>query len=1202
MSFASKLDDAKAILLKCKDKPLSLEEKIQHASALAACLIEISQQISDGTHFYKEMGQMVKDAKGKVLVTEIADQIFRSQSNKRIADQLNFLFRRHEIPQFLTGYKRWGLSVFKNSYRRIQQLLVPLIQQMIRKESQRVILPGEDQELHRHLAKRREEGVNINLNRIGEAILGEDEALRRLNIYLKDLANPEITYISVKISSIFSQINLIAWQENVDILKERLRDLYRTAGQHFYDAPNGEHTPKFVNLDMEEYRDLQLTKTIFKEVLEEPEFLTTSAGIVLQSYLPDSYSILQELTEWAIDRVNQGGAPIKIRLVKGANLALERVEAALKDWPQAPYLTKEETDANFISMINYALVPEHAKAVRIGVGSHNILDIAYSLVLSVSYSLEDFVGCEMLEGMAEAMAKTIQMVTGSILLYAPAVKKEQFQNAISYLVRRLDENTAKENFLSHFFDLKLGSAEWQEQVSRFVQSCYDEKNVSHEPRRTQDRRKMDFPKITDFRNEPDTDWSLIHHHDWVYEYMERWRSIEGIRVPLVINGQELYHENRIVRGVDPSNPNRSPFEYSLADSNDIDTSLNTGLWAFKDWQKTSTSDRALILARIAQKIREKRGHLIGAMAASTGKAIIEADTEISEAIDFAEYYLRSMNEFHLLEDIKWHAKGVILIAPPWNFSVAIPAGGILAALAGGNTVIFKPAPEAVLVGYELVKLFWEAGVSQQILQFINCADDPEGSLLIQDKRISSVVLTGATATAELFLKLRPDLDLMAETGGKNAIIVTALADRDLAIKDIVQSAFGYSGQKCSACSLLILEKEVYHDPLFREALKDAAKSFKVGSPFNYSSKVTPLIKPPEKPLYRGLTTLDDGEYWLLQPQQDPTNVHLWSPGIKWGVKEGSFMHQTELFGPVLGVLCAENLDHAIKIANATRYGLTSGLHSLDVREQLYWSTKIEAGNCYINRGITGAIVERQPFGGYKDSSFGRGIKAGGPNYVQQFMIPEQSKDPTHLEPLSAEWRIWVDSLGLNAEDERDLKSALGSYLYFYKHYFSKSHDPLKILGQDNLLQYRSHDLIFLRIGDNESVSEILKVVAACQITMTPLEISTFKPIPVLDKLRMPIAIIETDAAFTKRLEDVSFPRLRLLRVPKESLYSRFADLACRMHVGPVLSNGRLELLNYLREVAFSVDYHRYGYLGLREKSLGKKGSCESQCSPSACCS
>ena len=381
---------------------------------------------------------------------------------------------------------------------------------------------------------------------------------------------------------------------------------------------------------------------------------------------------------------------------------------------------------------------------------------------------------------------------------------------------------------------------------------------------------------------------------------------------------------------------------------------------------------------MAHALRKSRADLIGAMVADTGKIISEADVEVSEAIDFAEYYRRNAVEVHALHDIEWQAKGVILVAPPWNFPCSIPAGGILAALAAGNSVIFKPAPEAVFVGWILAQAFWEAGVPQDLLQFFTCADEPVGSSLIQDPRIDSIVLTGATATARLFLEKRPGLDLSAETGGKNAMIITALADRDLAIKDLLQSAFGHSGQKCSACSLAICEAEVYDDPHFRQALCEAAASLCVGSPWNLTTKVNPLIRIPNSILMKGLTTLEAGEEWLLAPKADPHNPQLWSPGIKLGVTPESFTYRNELFGPVLGVMRADNLAHALHLANGTPYGLTAGLHSLDEREHMYWIEHIEAGNCYINRGITGAIVQRQPFGGCKQSSFGPGAKAGGP--------------------------------------------------------------------------------------------------------------------------------------------------------------------------------------------------------------------------------
>ena len=285
------------------------------------------------------------------------------------------------------------------------------------------------------------------------------------------------------------------------------------------------------------------------------------------------------------------------------------------------------------------------------------------------------------------------------------------------------------------------------------------------------------------------------------------------------------------------------------------------------------------------------------MIGDAGKTVQEADVEISEAIDFAEYYLRSMRQFAAHPDIKWTPKGTILVASPWNFPKAIPAGGIFAALITGNCVLFKPAPEVVMTGYSLVKALWDGGISKKVLQFLSCDDDPVGSKLIKDERVNAVILTGATSTAKLFMKMRPGIDLSAETGGKNALIITALSDRDLAIKELVQSAFGHNGQKCSAASLAILEKEVYDDPHFMEQLRGAAASLKVGSPWDLKNKMTPLINPPNETLRRGLTTLEPGESWLLQPQVDPHNPNLWTPGIKLGVQRGSFTQKKRTLRP-----------------------------------------------------------------------------------------------------------------------------------------------------------------------------------------------------------------------------------------------------------------------------------------------------------------
>ncbi|HEY5236179.1 MAG TPA: aldehyde dehydrogenase family protein, partial [Rhabdochlamydiaceae bacterium] len=527
---------------------------------------------------------------------------------------------------------------------------------------------------------------------------------------------------------------------------------------------------------------------------------------------------------------------------------------------------------------------------------------------------------------------------------------------------------------------------------------------------------------------------------------------------------------------------------------------------------------------------------------------------------------------------------------------SIPAGGILGALAIGNCVIFKPAPEAVLSGWILVNALWDAGIPKEALQFINCEDDPVGSKLIKDPRLSGVILTGATSTARLFMKMRPDLDLSAETGGKNAMIITALSDRDLAIKDLVQSAFGHSGQKCSAASLAILEAEVYDDPHFRQQLKDAVMSLKVGSAWDLSSKVIPVIREPGKELLRGLTTLEEGEEWLVKPHQDHSNPNLWSPGVKWGVKEGSFMHHTELFGPVLAVMRAKNLEHAVQIANETPYGLTSGLQSLDPREQKFWLSKIEAGNLYINRSVTGAIVRRQPFGGCKASSFGHGVKAGGPNYVHQFAHPTEVSLPKEKAPVSAAVENMakiLEKLPLSTEELGIWYASISNYA-FWGHRFKHDHDPSRILGQDNLFQYRSYMGICLRIQPDDVPLDILRALAAALTCETPIQFSYTKgktPLVVSDQWKhlLPLFRIveESEDHFLQRVQAGAFNRIRLLSPPSPALQLAASESFCHLDCAPVLSNGRFELLHYLREVAISSDYHRYGNLGVREGEVRK---------------
>ncbi len=1198
MSLSMQMEAAFELLDSIKGKPLSMEERKRRSIELASKMLEeASQNMTRAEQeIQAQLTRLMKDPTGKAFTMSMTDECFRSSNHKRVANQLIYLLHLMGVPQYFDWFKRAQLLAFRTLPPQAAQFLIPIAAYELRKQTERVILPGESDPLEKHIQQRIAEGVKLNLNHLGEAILSETEAQKRLQIYLNDLAKSNIDYISVKISTIFSQINLLAWEYSIESIAMALRLLYRAAMAHPIIKADGTQEYKFVNLDMEEYRDLPLTVSVFKRVLDEPEFQNLSAGIVLQAYLPDSFIVQKELTQWAKERINHGHAWIKIRIVKGANLAMEQFEASLKGWPQAPYAAKVEVDANYKRMVTYGCIAENARAVHLGVASHNLFDIAYAMLLRSENQVEPYVGFEMLEGMADHIRRVVQKLTGDILLYCPVATKQEFQHAIAYLVRRLDENTGAENFLRHVFGLKPGSESWDSQTALFFQACDEINNTYAHPRRHQNRLKHPTaPELhTPFENEPDTDFSLPQNRAWAEAIAQTWRSPTIKPIPLVIASKELW-DNQDGVGHSPNHAVKPLYFYAKAQKHHLEEALHCAKAHEKQWSNTSVEHRSHILAQVAQKLRERRGELIGAMMADGGKTISEADPEVSEAIDFAEYYRRRMEKMWSIQDIQWTSKGTVLVVSPWNFPAAIPAGGMLAALATGNCVLFKPASDSVLVGWHIINAFWDAGVPKEALQFVPCSGDEAGSMLIQDPRINCVILTGGTDTAKKFLKMRPGLDLAAETGGKNSMIITAMADRDLAIKDLIHSAFGHGGQKCSAASLAILEAEIYDDPHFRRHLAEAVASLKLGPSHELSTKLSPLIHEPRGVLKRGLTTLEPGEEWLLQPKVDDNNPALWSPGIKLGVKPGGFTHMTELFGPVLGLMRAENLQHALQLANAVPFGLTSGLQSLDQREQDLWIEQIEAGNLYVNLTITGAVVRRQPFGGTKASNFGGGAKAGGPNYLFEFAIAKQKTLPREKAPVNERVNnltAFLDKIDLSAEQLGLWTASVANYAYWWKR-LKQDRDPTKIVGQDNFFRYLPRKKIALRLEKGANPLDALRVCAAALTVGADFEISYSHDTSKHGELNWlelaPIVKVEeeNEMQFMQKIKNGQFQRVRLIEKASSALKAVAAETATHLVDASVLANGRLELLHYLREVAISIDYHRYGNLSLREGELRK---------------
>lgn len=1165
----------------------------RRAVALAAQLLQASRarETSAERERSARMARMMVDDPGKRFTIALADQVLRVESPERAAGRLQALLKQYGPPRYLSWLDRRTLEVGAVAAKIAPGLVMPAITSRVRKDSNHVIIPAEEGPLNQYLASRKKAGIRVNFNQLGEAVLGEAEAARRLSAYRNRLLDPRITYLSVKLSAIASQISLTGYRKTVETLSERLRILYRAA------IEAGTDTPKFVNLDMEEYRDLSLTVDVFRRVLDEPEFEKLEAGIVLQAYLPDSAAVQRDLTEWAIARKRRTGAGIKLRLVKGANLAMEQVEASLRGWAQAPYASKSEVDANYKRMLSYACEPQRAAAVRIGVASHNLFDVAYALLLRDERKVADRVEFEMLEGMANAQAFELRDRAGDLLVYTPVVKREEFESAVAYLVRRLDENTAPGSFLGALFSLREGSPAWNEQRDAFLKSCASAQDpaLSDKPRRTQSRitESIAVSEAADpFNNVPDTDFSLPANRAWLEQIDTQWRRIAeeptSLDIVPVCVGGVATTDRPLGEGHDPSRPNVIAYRYALANEQDVEVALNTGHEALAAWRDLGHQKRGEVLRKVAAELARGRADSVGCMTLDGAKAATEADVEVSEAIDFAEYYSRS------LDDLAWHdgtvaePYGIVVVTPPWNFPYAIPAGGVLAALMAGNTVILKPAPEAVLTGWHLVQQHWRAGVSQEVLQFLPLADGELGKRLLTDDRVGTVILTGGYSTARLFESWKPEMRLLAETSGKNAMIITATADLDLAIRDLVRGAFGHAGQKCSATSLALVEASVYDDPKFARGLREAAESLTVGSAWDRSSVVTPVIREPGPELLKGLTELDPGESWLLEPKNLDGNPCLWSGGIRWGVKRGSWFHKTECFGPVLGIIRVENLDEAIAVQNENEFGLTGGLQALDVEEIRRWTDAVEVGNAYINRGTTGAIVRRQPFGGWKHSSVGPGAKAGGPNYVASLCRWTEQELPRRRRKFDAPLQAFVAQAErlLNGDESgiARLIAATESYYEAWVHEFSREHDPSQIHGEANRFRYRPRPWVMIRSTASPSARpnlDLLLALFACHLSGSKASLSLTAESSWGEEVSRwcgAARVVEDDASLAHRLSKMTGGVVRVLGAtePLSLVAARQNNLV--VIAGPALANGRIEMTRYFREQAVSETVHRYGNL------------------------
>ncbi|MDR1373075.1 MAG: proline dehydrogenase family protein [Dysgonamonadaceae bacterium] len=435
----------------------------------------------------KKFASLVQTPEYKTFLTTMLDESSQIRDNSKLSARVREIIKKYGIPDFFSRSDRFLIKLYMAGGYLFPSIAMPIFKYKLRKETDKIIISEERPRLTQHLAGRWQSNIGQNVNLLGEVVLGDGEARHRYEHYLEALEMPDINYISIKLSGIYAQIKSLAYEQNKRELIEMVATIYRKAMQNPYTDKNGKQTCKFVNLDMEEYKDMELTYDVFIETLSHPEFKDYTAGIVVQAYLPDAESNFSRLLEFAKKRVAEGGAPIKMRLVKGCNLQMESIVSSMKGWECPVLRSKIEVDANYMHILDLALIPENTKVLNIGIASHNFFTIAYAHLLCEQNNVTEGITFEMLEGMANHLPRVMRKLEKNIILYTPVVKAQNFLNAVSYLVRRLDENTGKENFLTHSFNLKLDSAEWNFLRKQFEDAYKLKDKTTTEPFRIQDR-------------------------------------------------------------------------------------------------------------------------------------------------------------------------------------------------------------------------------------------------------------------------------------------------------------------------------------------------------------------------------------------------------------------------------------------------------------------------------------------------------------------------------------------------------------------------------------------------------------------------------------------------------------------------------------------------------------------------------------------
>ena len=942
----------------------------------------------------KVLAQCAKDEGFKTDFLRFVNVLPSLKQTHSVAEHLIDYFGRPEqhIPQGLKlRFTRMSLASLKRA-----ESISGEIQEMMK----RFMVAAPPAEAVPALSNFRARGMAFSADILGEAVVSEAEADAYAQRYLEllnDLGRVQEKWrplgdsdgmldwgfaakvnFSIKPSSMYSQMSARAFDQSISKAKERLRPLLRKA------MTLGAH----ICFDMEHYDLKNLTLALYRSLMEEPEFRGyPHSGTVFQAYLRESEADLRELVSWAKKRRHRA----TIRLVKGAYRDAEGVYASQRNWPVPFFTDKRDTDANFERLARLLL--ENHEWVQLACASHNVRSIAWVMETAKDVKVpQDKVEYQVLYGMAEPLEKALVKAQVPVRVYAPLGEAIP---GMAYLVRRLLEMISRGSFL------------WQ-RFGEGVPKAEQLKNPGgkHGPRLPAGGTPEG--EENPFQNEPQRDWSIEKTRSHFGDALRKARKKFPLSVPVVINGEAI----TTVREILTRNPNEGNEVVGVvfgAGIEEAESAILSAADAFPKWRDRDPARRAEILFKAAGAARKIRDELAAIQVYEVGKTWDEADADVCEGIDFLEYYAREALRLAVPQRLGklpgevsvlfYEPRGVATVIAPWNFPFAISMGMISAALVTGNTVVYKPSSNSCVTGTMIHSLFARAGLPPEALHFLPGSGSEIGDFLVTHPRVALIAFTGSVKVGLRIIALAGrSLEgsnqvkrVVVEMGGKNAILVDEDADLDEVVVQVLKSAFGYQGQKCSACSRLIVHESVYDRVV--ERLKSAAESLVLGPAEDPSSFMGAVIDEAAKEKILSYIEIGKQEGTLLMERSVPgQRGHAVPLTLIGDIRPEHRLAQEEIFGPVLALMRVRNFREGLEVANNSSYALTGAVFSRSPRNLALAREEFRVGNLYLNRGCTGAVVGRHPFGGFKMS--GGGSKAGGPDYLLEFMVPRNVAENT----------------------------------------------------------------------------------------------------------------------------------------------------------------------------------------------------------------